>query len=52
MINIIPGVHCDINVDDCNPNLCQNNATCKDLVKDYSCECFSGYRGKFNVIHE
>ena len=26
-------------IDDCDPNLCENGATCTDLVDDYNCTC-------------
>lgn len=35
--------HTDIN--DCMPDICQNNGTCKDLVNDYKCNCVLGFNG-------
>jgi hypothetical protein len=40
------GAACDQNIDDCNPNPCQNGGTCADLVADYRCSCPNGYTGK------
>ena len=34
------------NIDDCNPNPCMNNGSCKDLVNNYSCECAPSYIGR------
>lgn len=39
------GVNCEINIDDCAKQPCVNGGTCRDLVKDYNCECFPGYTG-------
>ena len=32
-------------IDDCNPNPCQNGGLCTDLVNGYDCKCVSGYMG-------
>ena len=48
------GVHCEINVDDCNPPIdpvsrgpkCFNNGTCVDQVGGYSCTCPPGFVGE------
>jgi len=46
------GTHCEHDINECAPgnnnnnNPCQNNATCTDLVNDYSCECPLGFSGK------
>lgn len=48
------GVHCEINVDDCNPPVdpvsrspkCFNNGTCVDQVGGYSCTCPPGFVGE------
>lgn len=37
---------CEINIDECASNPCQNGAWCEDLVKDYKCHCYAGYEGK------
>ena len=34
-----------LDIDDCNPDPCQNNGTCTDLVNDYQCDCVSGFNG-------
>ena len=33
-------------IDDCQPNPCQNGGTCTDGVNSYSCECDLLYDGK------
>ena len=33
-------------INDCDPNPCENNATCSDEVNDYNCTCMAGYFGK------
>ncbi|KAE9538509.1 hypothetical protein AGLY_005608 [Aphis glycines] len=38
--------HCELNINDCIHNLCENNGTCIDGIKDYSCKCYAGYTGK------
>uniref|UniRef100_A0A3P8ZG30 Milk fat globule EGF and factor V/VIII domain containing n=1 Tax=Esox lucius TaxID=8010 RepID=A0A3P8ZG30_ESOLU len=40
------GVHCHINVNDCENEPCKNRGTCRDLEADYSCQCPSPYVGK------
>lgn len=40
------GDHCEINIDDCDPDPCLNEATCYDGVNDYQCRCYEGYTGK------
>ena len=50
----LAGVHCEINVDDCNPPIdpvsrgpkCFNNGTCVDQVGGYSCSCPPGFVGE------
>jgi protein crumbs len=44
------GEVCQHNVPDCLPDLqgmppCKNNGTCIDGIKEYKCECFSGFIG-------
>ena len=33
-------------INDCDPNPCENGATCSDEVNDYNCTCMAGYFGK------
>ncbi|CAB0039615.1 unnamed protein product [Trichogramma brassicae] len=39
------GDNCEINIDDCVGNLCQNGATCVDRVNEYSCTCPPAFHG-------
>ena len=41
------GIRCESNVNDCDNNKCQNNATCMDLVQAYRCDCSPGYMGEY-----
>ena len=34
-----------LDIDDCNPDPCQNGATCYDQVNGYACNCIVGYTG-------
>jgi len=34
-------------VNDCIGNMCQNNATCKDKIGSYECECKPGFEGQY-----
>lgn len=36
-------LYTDIN--DCQPDPCENNGTCTDLVNDYQCDCVAGFNG-------
>ncbi|XP_030844843.1 delta-like protein C [Strongylocentrotus purpuratus] len=40
------GKDCETNIDDCNPDPCENRGTCTDRVNDYTCACEMGYAGK------
>ena len=33
-------------IDDCVNAMCYHNGTCIDGIKDYHCNCISGYEGK------
>lgn len=32
-------------INDCQPDFCENNGTCIDLVNDYRCDCVAGFNG-------
>uniref|UniRef100_K1QP38 Fibropellin-1 n=1 Tax=Magallana gigas TaxID=29159 RepID=K1QP38_MAGGI len=34
-----------VDIDDCNPEPCQNNGTCTDLVNGFQCDCVAGFNG-------
>ena len=37
------GSDCELEIDECLPGPCLNNATCVDLVADYRCDCQDDY---------
>ena len=39
------GTLCDVNIDKCSPNPCQNGGRCTDLINDYNCTCDPVYFG-------
>uniref|UniRef100_A0A7N6BCP3 Slit homolog 2 (Drosophila) n=1 Tax=Anabas testudineus TaxID=64144 RepID=A0A7N6BCP3_ANATE len=40
------GDACEINIDDCEDNDCENNSTCVDGVNNYTCMCSPEYTGE------
>ena len=38
-------MNCATNINECNANPCQNNATCTDLLNGYNCSCLPGFTG-------
>nr|XP_032815029.1 neurogenic locus notch homolog protein 1-like isoform X2 [Petromyzon marinus] len=41
------GRDCDVNVDDCPGNRCDNGATCVDGVNTYNCQCSPQWTGQY-----
>lgn len=39
------GIHCEHNINDCDPNPCANGATCIDLINNHQCICQKGFQG-------
>ena len=39
------GEDCSVNIDECAPKPCQNDATCEDLINNYKCHCNPGFEG-------
>lgn len=39
------GENCEVNIDDCEDNDCENNSTCVDGVNNYTCLCPPEYTG-------
>lgn len=39
------GDRCEINIDDCEDNDCENNSTCVDGINNYTCMCSPEYTG-------
>ncbi len=37
--------HSILDINECSSSPCQNGATCKDLMKKYTCSCVPGYTG-------
>ena len=35
-----------LDVDECKPYPCKNNASCIDGINSYTCKCIPGYEGK------
>ena len=46
MCNFYLGTNCETNINDCEPNPCQNSAECMDLIDDYNCQCGDDWMGK------
>ena len=38
-------MHCEVNINECASNPCQNSATCTDLVAEYRCTCPAAFVG-------
>ena len=43
------GTRCEINENDCDPNLCINGQ-CIDGIAEYTCQCKVGWMGKFRIF--
>ena len=39
------GLHCEIDIDDCEGVTCSNQGVCEDQVNGYTCSCAPGYHG-------
>lgn len=44
-VNGYRGRLCEVDIDDCDPNLCLNGATCLDGVATFTCRCPPGFNG-------
>lgn len=40
------GINCEVEIDECEVQPCQNGATCRDHVATYTCECMAGFQGQ------
>ena len=45
IMQLISGINCQIDIDECEGDPCQNGATCVDGVDMYTCTCRPGYTG-------
>jgi hypothetical protein len=39
------GTNCEVNIDDCASNPCQNGGTCSDGIEAFTCSCAPGFTG-------
>ena len=44
------GAVCEVDLNECESNPCQNSATCVDLIGYYSCQCTDGFTGKQGTV--
>lgn len=44
------GDDCQVDIDECQSDPCQNGATCQDGTNGYRCRCLPGYEGAFCQI--
>lgn len=44
------GENCEVNIDDCEDNDCENNATCIDGINNYTCLCPPEYTGMKKIL--
>ena len=42
------GMNCEVNIDDCIGNKCQNGSTCIDGINNYTCKCPPTYIGTYS----
>ena len=49
ILNILgfTGTNCEINIDDCDGNVCQNGGTCVDGINTYTCKCPPNWTGRY-----
>ena len=47
----ILGNKCENNIDDCISHNCQNNATCRDGINEFFCECLPGFSGSTCTVN-
>jgi len=43
------GDECEIDIDDCEDNDCENNSTCVDGINNYTCLCSPEYTGNLHT---
>jgi len=45
ILQYVSGLQCDVNINDCESNPCQNGGNCTDHVNFYTCQCPHPYEG-------
>ena len=40
------GNHCEVNINECASNPCNNNGTCIDKINGFDCICVAGFQGE------
>ncbi len=43
---VLAGVNCEIDIDECEFQPCQNGATCLDGINEFTCDCKPGFEGE------
>lgn len=43
------GQHCDVNINECISQPCQNDGTCIDEINGYTCQCHPGVSGLWST---
>lgn len=49
-IYMLPGLYCEVNIDDCMDNKCTHSEKCLDGINNYTCACFPGYVFQFHSV--